>query len=151
MKIFFRRSLLLVVVALAVTLTAHTKAAAPAAIPNPTLIFLGQEHYEIDGKQFIRYSFEVFNKEEYPAEMFGAAPDLPPCGSNTKASRTWLDIYEQNGKRLYGFCALSKPGDLTRIWFALDENELPPSWVYIELNDRRTNTKYKSNLAETTL
>jgi len=27
---------------------------------------------------------------------------------------------------------------------------VPPSWVYIELNDRQTNTKYKSNLAETT-
>ncbi|MDQ1557256.1 MAG: hypothetical protein QOD32_316, partial [Pyrinomonadaceae bacterium] len=25
-----------------------------------------------------------------------------------------------------------------------------PSWVYIELTDRKTNTKYKSSLAETT-
>ena len=32
----------------------------------------------------------------------------------------------------------------------MDQESLPPSWVYIELNDRKTNTKYKSNLAETT-
>jgi hypothetical protein len=28
---------------------------------------------------------------------------------------------------------------------------VPPSWVYIEMKDRKTNTKYKSNLAETTM
>ena len=151
MKTFFSRKLLLVVVSLSITLVVQSTAAAPVALPNPVLIFLGQEHYQNAGKQFIRYSFDVFNKDEYPAEMFAAAPELPPCGKNTKASRTWVDIYDQSGKRLYGFCALGKPGDLSHIWFALEENELPPSWIYIELNDRKTNTKYKSNLAETTL
>ena len=151
MKIFFSRQLLLVAVSLSITLVVQSTAAAPAALPNPVLIFVGQEYYQNAGKQFIRYSFDVFNKDEYPAEMFAAAPELPPCGKNTKASRTWVDIYDQSGKRLYGFCALGKPGDLSHIWFALEENELPPSWIYIELNDRKTNTKYKSNLAETTL
>ena len=55
------------------------------------------------------------------------------------------------GKRLYGFCALSKPADLGKIWFAMEEGVIPPSYVYIELNDRQTNTKYKSNLADTTI
>ena len=31
----------------------------------------------------------------------------------------------------------------------LKRTTIPPSWVYIELNDRQTNTKYKSNLADT--
>ena len=74
---------------------------------------------------------------------------LPPCGNNTKAARTWVDFYDQSGKRLNGFCALSKPADLGSIWFALEAGTVPPSWVYIELNDRQTNTKYKSNLADT--
>ena len=82
--------------------------------------------------------------------MFAASPNLPPCGNNTKASRTWVDIYDQRGKRLYGFCALGKPSDLNQIWFALESGVVPPSWVYIEMTDRATNTKYKSNLAETT-
>ena len=38
-----------------------------------------------------------------------------------------------------------------REFYRMDQEEVPPSWVYIELNDRKTNTKYKSNLAETTL
>jgi hypothetical protein len=83
--------------------------------------------------------------------MFAAAPSLPPCGKNANSSRTWVDIYDQSGKRLYGFCALGKSSDLNQLWFGLEEGVVPPSWVYIELNDRSTNTKYKSNLAETSL
>jgi hypothetical protein len=37
------------------------------------------------------------------------------------------------------------------IWFALEEGVVPPSWVYIEMTDRQTGTKYKSNLADTTI
>ena len=133
-------------------LAGHTASTAPArrALPNPVLYLKIIEAYETGGKNFVRYRYGVFNASEYPAEMFAAAPNLPPCGQNTKSSRTWVDIYDQQGKRLYGFCALAKPDDLNSIWFALEETAVPPSYVYIELNDRATNTKYKSNLAETT-
>jgi hypothetical protein len=117
--------------------------------PNPILYLTGTESYTASGTAFTRYKYDVLNKDEYPAEMFAAAPGLPPCGANTRASRTWVDFYDQRGKRLYGFCALGKPADLGSIWFALAEGELPPSYVYIEMNDRQTNTKYKSNLADT--
>ena len=119
-------------------------------LPNPVLFFIGQELYQANGKQWIRYMYNVENSSAYPNDLFAAAPDLPPCGKNTKSSRTWVDVYDQGGKRLYGFCAFGKPADLNKIWFSLEEGALPPSWVYIELNDRKTNTKYKSNLAETT-
>ena len=119
-------------------------------IPNPVLYLTGTESYQVSGKSFIRYKYDVFNKDQYPADMFGAAPNLPPCGKNTKASRTWVDFFDSRGKRLYGFCALGKPADLGTIWFALEEGVVPPSYVYIEMNDRQTNTKYKSNLADTT-
>jgi len=56
-----------------------------------------------------------------------------------------------SGKRLYGFCALGKAENLGSIWFAIEVDAIPPSYIYIEMNDRETNTKYKSNLAETTL
>jgi hypothetical protein len=150
MKSLSGKKMFLALVALAIAFPVHTRAAATTALPNPLLAFLGQEPIVVGGKQMIRYHYEVSNNDAYPAELFAAAPALPPCGANTKASRTWVDIYAQNGKRLNGFCALSKPADLTQIWFALDADELPPSWIYIELNDRQTNTKYKSNLAETT-
>jgi len=93
----------------------------------------------------------VFNKDLYPAAMFAAAPSLPPCGTNTSASRSWIDFFNQQGQRLYGFCSLGSPNDLGQIWFALPEGQLPPSYVYVEITDRQTNTKYKSNLADTVM
>lgn len=138
------------VAALMLIFAVHGSASAPV-LPNPVLYFLGQEYLTINGKQITRYNFDVLNKDDYPDQLFAAAPDLPPCGNNTKASRTWVDIYDQSGKRLNGFCALGKAADLHGIWFSLDTGVIPPSWVYIEMNDRKTNTKYKSNLADTTL
>jgi hypothetical protein len=137
-------------VVFAFALATQPGSAAPL-LPNPVLFLTGQEHVVLNGKQMTRYNYDVFNKDEYPAELFAAAPKLPPCGANTNAARTWVDIYDQNGKRLQGFCALGKPADLGGIWFALEETVVPPSYIYIELNDRQTNTKYKSNLADTTL
>ncbi len=131
-------------------LATHSAASAPL-LPNPVLYLVGTEVYQANGKQFVRYKYDVLNKADYPAELFAAAPALPPCGLNTKASRTWVDFYDQRGKRLNGFCALAKPSDLGSIWFALEEGTLPPSYVYIELTDRQTNNKYKSNLADTAL
>lgn len=135
-------------VLLAVAIGGKTSHATPLT-PNPVLYLTGTELYTANGKNFVRYSYDVLNKDDYPADMFAAAPTLPPCGANTKASRTWVDFYDQSGKRLYGFCALSKPADLSKIWFALEEGVIPPSWIYIEMTDRQTNTKYKSNLADT--
>lgn len=119
--------------------------------PKPILYLLKTEPFTTGGKNWIRYRYDVLNKAEYPADMFAAAPGLPPCGSNTNASRTWVDFFDSTGKRLFGFCSLGNPTDLGKLWFALEDGVVPPSYVYIELNDRQTNTKYKSNLADTTL
>lgn len=126
-------------------------AASAPALPNPILYFVGQEFLTINGKEVTRYNFDVLNKSDYPDDLFAASPNLPACGSNTKAARTWVDFYDQSGKRLNGFCALGKSADLNGIWFSLETGVVPPSWVYIEMNDRKTNTKYKSNLSDTTL
>lgn len=123
---------------------------AVAAPPNPVLYLMGLEYYSAGGKNWVRHRYDVMNKDQYPAAMFASAPALPPCGLNTKSSRTWVDFYDSRGKRLYGFCALGSPNDLGQIWFATEDGIVPPSYVYIEINDRQTNTKYKSNLADTT-
>jgi hypothetical protein len=139
----------------ALTLACVAADAAPKTtayvLPNPVLVLSGTELYQTGGKSFVRYKYLVFNSSEYPDSLFAAAPNLPPCGKNTKSSRTWVDIYDQRGARLYGFCALGKASDLNELWFALEEGVVPPSWVYIELTDRTSDTKYKSNLAETSL
>jgi len=146
----FTRRTLLAVVSLVLVLAVQGIASAPV-LPNPILYFLGAEYVTISGKQWVRYHFDVANRDQYPDDMFAQSPNLPPCGTNTKAARTWVDLFDQSGHRLNGFCALGKSSDLSKIWFALEEGVIPPSWIYIEMNDRKTNTKYKSNLADTTL
>jgi hypothetical protein len=150
MRLTKKITLILAAASIAMMASDRTSHANPP-LPNPMLYLTTQEFYTTGGKNFVRYRYDVFNKTDYPAELFAAAPALPPCGLNTKASRTWVDFFDQSGKRLYGFCALGKPADLGQIWFAQEEGVLPPSWVYIEMTDRQTNIKYKSNLAETTL
>ena len=145
-KIFFTATFVLVQV------LSQSVVASPALPPpNPVLIFTGAEYFSTGGKNFVRYRFDVFNKDMYANDMFAAAPALPPCGANTNSSRTWIDIFDQSGKRLNGFCALSRSGDLNGIWFAAEVDVVPPSWIYIEMNDRQNNIKYKSNLAETVM
>jgi hypothetical protein len=144
-----RGMLVLLPLFLVFSITERSASAPQRPLPNPVLYLMRTELFQTGGKQFIRYRYDVFNKDAYPADFFAASPSLPPCGTNTKAARTWVDFYDQSGKRLNGFCALSKPADLSSIWFALEVGTVPPSYVYIELNDRQTNTKYKSNLADT--
>ncbi len=153
MKLTFVAVCLLLTTFSAATFTqeAGRAPAARAALPNPVLVFVGVEEFEAGGKKMSRYKYAVDNRADYPNELFAAAPDLPPCGQNTKASRTWVDIYDQGGKRLNGFCALGSREGLGQIWFAIESDAIPPSWIYVELTDRKTDTKYKSNLAETTL
>ncbi len=143
-------SLFLSLILLAMTGSRAATAPRPV-LPNPVLYMMGSEVFEAGGKTFTRYKFDVLNKDDYPAELFAPAPMLPPCGKNANASRTWVDFYDQSGKRFYGFCALGKPDDLAGIWFAVESDVVPPSYVFIEMTDRQTSTKYKSNLAETTL
>jgi hypothetical protein len=123
-----------------------------SAQPNPILYLTSSEPHVVNGQTFIRYNYDVFNKDQYPAAMFAAAPNLPPCGNNHNSSRSWVDFYNgRTNARIYGFCALGSPANLGQIWFALPEGQIPPSYVYIEITDRQTNTKYRSNLADTTL
>lgn len=133
------RTLAALLALLALTQLGSDTAAANAprrVLPNPVLVLTGTELYQAGGKNFIRYNYLVHNSNEYPDSMFAAAPSLPPCGKNANSSKTWVDIYDQSGKRIYGFCALAKSSDLNQLWFGLEEGVIPPSWVYIELNDR---------------
>jgi len=146
-----RTTLVLVVICISLTILLDDRVSrTEAKRANPVLVFRGSESFGSGGKSFIRYKYAVENHQEYPAELFAPSPALPPCGMNTNASRTWVDFFDQSGHRLNGFCALGRPADLNKIWFALESDVVPPSWVYMEMMDRQTNTKYKSNLSETT-
>jgi hypothetical protein len=120
-----------------------------ASLPEPKLRFVGTEPYEANGFDFIRYKYEVTNRDKFKKELFAASPDLPACNENPNASRTWIDLYDGKGKKLYWFCALTDPDDLKNLWFAITGGASPPGEVYIEMTDRRTGAHIRSNFAST--
>lgn len=104
--------------------------------PNPTIKF---DHKDAQGRIYI----PVTNWSSYSNDLFVQAPDLPACGNNHNASRTWVDIYDAgNNKRIYGFCALGNNADLKNIWFM---PSTPHGHAYIIINDRPCKATYKSN------
>ena len=109
-------------------------------LPAPHLVLTGT----VVDTTFTRFNLSVSNWSVFPAELFEVASDLPPCGLNPNASRTWVDIFA-DGVRIFGFCALGTPQDLTQIWFAIPQGQLPPSSVFITLTDRRCGLVYTSN------
>jgi hypothetical protein len=116
-------------------------------LPKPNLTFTGSEDYiGSDGKEYTRYNLVVTNSEDFPDELFEAAPDLPPCGLNTNSSRTWVNIYDNSDSRLYGFCALSSSDGLESLSFSKLKGIEPPQSVYIKIRDRRCDITYKSDL-----
>jgi len=116
------------------------------ALPVPIVKYVGQQNYMAGGQQFTRYNLAVVNYSVYPPALFAPAPNLPPCGLNTSSARTWVDIFQRGGQRLYGFCALRSPRDLLHLWFAKPAGQPHPHYVYVVLTDRLTNTKGQSNL-----
>lgn len=114
-------------------------------LPTPELKLLGIENYTVGEDIFTRYRLSVANWNSYPSELFQAAPDLPPCGLNAESSRTWIDIFNQDGVRIYGFCALAASEELGDLWFAVKLGESPPDSVYVVMTDRRCDISASSN------
>ena len=83
------------------------------AQPNPILYLTGLEYYTVGGKNFIRYRYDVFNKDQYPAAMFarGAGP-AALRHQHQFVAHLGRFLRVRRGKRLYGFCALGSPNDL---------------------------------------
>jgi peroxiredoxin len=117
-----------------------------STLPQPQIdLKPKKENYKTKDGEFTRYRLTVVNRDAYPADLFQPAPCLPPCGLNKNSSRSWVDIYDEKNKRIYGFCAFTTPADLDRIWFAVPLGHAPPNKVYIKITDRLCNKIYTSN------
>ena len=115
------------------------------ALATPILEYVSSEFFEVNGEPWVRYYLRVNNWQDYDNSLFAAAPDLAPCGKNTNSARTWVDIFDDNNQRLYGFCALGQASDLQNLWVARPLAQ-PLNGVYIELLDRRANRSARSNI-----
>jgi hypothetical protein len=117
-------------------------------LPTPSLTFAGRQ----DEGAFTRCRLSVANWADFSNDFFAASSDLPPCGLNKAASRTWVDIYDaDSGARLYGFCALSDARQLQDLWFAVSAGNPVPARVGVRLTDRRANVVRNSNAVATSV
>jgi hypothetical protein len=117
-----------------------------ATLPVPRLAFNGRDQEP----GLTRFRLGVENWQEFSDDFFAAAPDLPPCGANANAARTWVDILNAgSGIRLYGFCALGAARQLTDLWFAVTDGGAVPAEVQVRLTDRRTGVGQLSNAVPT--
>ncbi len=115
---------------------------------NPILAFTGKESSEVNGLLFNRVHLSITNWDIFPDALFTASPELPPCGLNNNAARTWLDILDNNGNRLYGYCAFSTNSNLQKFSFAVRADKPLPEGCHIALLDRKTGKRFISNMVK---
>ncbi|MGC9327884.1 MAG: hypothetical protein ACP5I1_09645, partial [Candidatus Hinthialibacter sp.] len=114
-------------------------------LPAPELMLENIKLIDVNGQPVYEYNLDVPNWSAYPDSLFEAAPDLPPCGGNANASRTWVDIYNgETNTRIFGFCAFGSAADLNFLWFRIPSGEPLPNNVYILMTDRRCDLAYRS-------
>jgi hypothetical protein len=119
------------------TLTPTPVPACPQA-PAPTLVV--EPAVALDAFRLV-----VTNASGFHDSLFVPSPDLPPCGSNTQSSRTWVEIRDARGPYLYGYCALQSAGELATgmyLPFALTPRDATA--VRIVLTDRRCSSVWSS-------
>jgi hypothetical protein len=122
-------------------------------IPNPIISFTN-EYTTIYRTSFDtvyrNLHIRVENYQDFPDELFAPSPHLPACGLNTSASRSYVFIFTDSGRRVGGFCAFESNQDLItiRTWGGALPEELIPPRLYLQIWDRETNTYYTSNIVE---
>ena len=100
----------------------------------------------IRGTKFMQYTIAVSNWQTLSDKLFVPSPALPPCGSNTNSSRSWVDIVGVVGgrkQRLYGYCGLDSAKSLAKLSFNVPVDKLPQGIVLV-LNDRKAGKKMSS-------
>ncbi len=71
-----KRIVMLLSTMLLITVASNTalRAVPQPVLPNPVLYLTGTEVYSANGKTWVRYQYDVLNKDQYPDAMFAAAP-----------------------------------------------------------------------------
>jgi len=114
-------------------------------LPKAKLRFAGTEERVNGGVSVKGYEIEVVNRDEFDNELFVSSPALPPCGRNANASRTWVNIFDEKGARLYGYCAMKSNADLASLKFFVEAARPQPKKIFIDLVDRFEGRITRSN------
>jgi hypothetical protein len=117
-------------------------------LPSPDLIYTGEKEVRrgSDGNGYDCYKLSIENCTSFPFELFTVSPDLPPCGSNPNASRTWVNIYNsETDEHIYGYCGFTKPQDACELQLPVPWGDALPIGVYVKYIDRKCELEYVSN------
>jgi len=109
--------------------------------PTPSLNYLGATP-GVTG--YIDIWFNVPNYAKYDNSLFVASPELPACGLNKQASRTWLEVYTDTGVPIQSFCAIKQNTQLQKLGFGWKKTNPLPKGFYIRLRDRKCNRVVQS-------
>lgn len=83
------------------------------------------------------YTFAVSNWQDLPDELFVHSPELPACGLNTEASRTYVRVKGDDEVQYYSFCAVYDKSFFEEFLIAINKATVKPDQFYVELWDRK--------------
>lgn len=106
----------------------------PDPPPTPVLVYVGEAGGTL--------TLSVSNSASYDPALFVLDPSLPPCGADPNGSRTWVEVFDGSGTKLHTFCDFDDPADMASMSFTPAS---PPAQLYIELWDRDTGLRARSN------
>ncbi len=95
-----------------------------------------------------RYTLTIANWYDIPPELFVRSPELPACGLNDRAGRTYIRIFGSEGSSYFSGCG-SRGDDgtssefLKSLTFLVDDGELD-EYIYLELWDRKCDLYLRS-------
>ena len=116
-------------------------------LPTPQLAFTGA--MDVGGSTI--YTFSIVNWSEFSDEFFAAAPDLPPYAGTQSASRTTVELRDNDtGQRIYEFVSLGSAKHVSSLTFYRDE-PLAVLNVHAVMTDRRTKVQRVSNVVSTSI
>lgn len=104
--------------------------------------------YDADTK---KYTLTIANWYDVPPELFIKSPELPACGLNYQAGRTYIRIFGSEGSFYFSGCA---GGDgtssefLKNISVYIDDDEQLDQFIYLELWDRKCDLYLHSTYAD---
>ncbi len=133
----------------------YTSELAPVCIcypylPDPEIAITDIYDSNSAGQFYTTYELEIINRNIYPPEMFVPSPELPPCGANPNASRTWASIYEKFVGNIYTYCAKYSPEDLDTLGVTVNKQNVQPNLLYVKLQDRKCGIEYTSGAVSAT-
>jgi hypothetical protein len=138
------KRLLVLVVLVGIAVSANVQAQCGPPLPTPRVAFLNK----VNEPGFVRYWFTVTNRAAFNNVFFTPSPNLPPCGANPNAARTWMRIFNgTTNAYIYGYCALPNNAAMAKLWFAVPTASPQPKSFYITLEDRLCHVTKTSNKA----